>query len=96
MAVQHLITAFMTPRSVSAKAATIPLGTVQPDSKARLKDQFHEVACFKHLSPRTEGTYWEWVVRYLQFHKARAGDWFHPRDLGRQALLPVGWGTFPA
>ncbi len=59
MAVQYLITAFMTPRSVSAKAAATPLGTVWPNPKPRLKDQTHEVVRFKHLSPQTEVTYWE-------------------------------------
>jgi hypothetical protein len=37
--------------------------------KARLKDQFHEVARFKHLSLRTEQTYWDWTVRFLKFHR---------------------------
>jgi hypothetical protein len=37
--------------------------------KARLKDQFHEVARFKHLSLRTEQTYWGWTVRFLKFHR---------------------------
>jgi integron integrase len=46
------------------------------------------VARFKHLSSRTETTYWEWVVRYLKFHKERAGDWKHPRDLGSRAVTP--------
>ena len=66
MAVQYLITAFMTPRSVSAKAEVISLGTVRPNPKARPKDQFHEAARFKHLSPRTEVTHWEWTGRYLK------------------------------
>lgn len=78
----------MTPRYVPANAASVPLGGLLPNPKARLKDQFHEVARFKHLSQRTEGTYWEWVVRYLKFHKARAGDWKHPRDLGSRAVTP--------
>ena len=39
--------------------------------KAKLRDQFHEVARFKHLSLRTEQTYWEWVVRYLKFWRDR-------------------------
>lgn len=61
---------------------------LQPNPKARLKDQFHEVARFKHLSTRTETTYWEWVVRFLKFHKERAGDWRHPRDLGSKGVTP--------
>lgn len=46
------------------------------------------MARFKHLSPRTEAAYWEWVVRYLKFHKERAGDWRHPRDLGSSGVTP--------
>jgi len=86
--VQHKITPFMTPQPFTAKAAQAPLATLLPNPKARLKDQFHEVARFKHLSPRTEASYWEWVVRYLKFHKERAGGWQHPRDLGSRAVTP--------
>ena len=50
-----------------------------PNPKGRLKDQFHEVARFKHLSSRSETAYWEWVVRFLKFHRKRAGEWQHPR-----------------
>ena len=64
------------------------MGRLLPNPKARLKDQFHEVARFKHLSPRTECSYWEWAVRYLKFHKTRAGEWRHPRDLGSQGVTP--------
>ena len=45
----------------------MPLDTLRPKPKARLKDQFHEVARFKHLSPQTEVTYWEWTVHSLKF-----------------------------
>ena len=46
------------------------------------------MARFKHLSQRNERTYWEWVVRYLKFHKERAGDWQHPRALGSRGVTP--------
>jgi len=59
-----------------------------PNPKARLKDQFCEVARFKHLSFRTETTYWDWVVRYLRFHKDCSGVWTHPRALGSRAVTP--------
>jgi hypothetical protein len=49
----------MTPRSGSAKAVTVALGTSVPNPKALLKDQFHEVARLQHLSLRTEENYWE-------------------------------------
>ena len=51
-----------------------------PNPKAKLKDQFHEVARFKHLSPRSEESYWGWVVRFLKFHRQN-GQWRHPREL---------------
>jgi integron integrase len=63
----------------NAKAAR-PLGKLVPNPKARLRDQFHEVARFRYLSGRTETTYWQWVVRYLKFHR-RNGQWRHPREL---------------
>ena len=59
-----------------------------PNPKARLNDQFHEVARFKHVSFRSETTYWQWVVRFLKFHRKLAGDWRHPRDLGSKGVKP--------
>ena len=61
--VQHIITILMTPQSAFANAAGNPQDKLLPNPKARLKDQFHEVARFKHLSPRSETAYWEWIVR---------------------------------
>jgi integron integrase len=86
--VQHKIALFMTPQPLAAKAAPAPQDKLLPNPKGRLQDQFHEVARFKHLSFRTETAYWEWVVRYLKFHKERAGDWRHPRDLGSRGVTP--------
>ncbi len=51
-----------------------------PNPKGRLKDQFHEVARFRHLSPRTEEAYWDWVLRFLKFHR-KGVQWKHPREL---------------
>ena len=61
------------------------LGKLLPNQNAKLKDQFHEVARFKYLSGRTEGTYWQWVVRFLKFHK-RDGKWTHPKDVSPQGI----------
>ncbi len=52
-----------------------------PNPKARLREQFHEVCRFKHLSVRTEEAYWGWLRRFLIFHK-QGGQWRHPRELG--------------
>ena len=61
------------------------LGKLIPNPKAKLQDQFHEVARFNYLSKRTEDTYWQWVVRFLKFHR-RAGKWVHPRELTSQDI----------
>lgn len=78
----------MIPNTVTANTASAPLAKMLPNPKARLKDQFHEAARFKHLSSRTEKAYWEWVVRYLKFHKEQSGEWRHPRDLGSKGVTP--------
>ena len=90
--VKHIISRMTTDDLFSAKAATkaanAPPDGLRPNPKGRLKEQFHEVARFKHLSLRTEQSYWEWVVRYLKFHRERAGVWTHPRDLGSTGVTP--------
>lgn len=78
----------MTPQSALANAAQPPREKLVSNPKARLQDQFHEVARFKHLSPRSETAYWEWVVRFLKFHRERAGEWQHPRILGSKGVTP--------
>ena len=47
-------------------------GKLVPNPKAKLQDQFHEVCRFKYFSGRTEESYWQWVVRFLKFHRAKA------------------------
>jgi site-specific recombinase XerD len=44
-------------------------GRLVPNPKSKLQEQFHEVARFKHLSGRTEEAYWQWVMRFLRFHR---------------------------
>jgi integron integrase len=67
----------MTPKAFPAKAAF-----VIANPKAKLLDQLREVLRVKHYSRRTEETYVGWVLRYLKFHRERAGRWQHPRELG--------------
>lgn len=73
------------------------LGKLIPNPNAKLREQFHEVARFKYLSSRTEATYWQWVVRFLKFHRGRSGNarplpqgegggWVHPRNLSAQNI----------
>ena len=61
-----------------------------PNPKAPLQQQVHEVMRFFHYSPRTEETYWQWIVRYLRHHKRPglegAEAWQHPRELGAQEV----------
>lgn len=59
-----------------------PFAGFKPNPKAHLKDQFHEVCRFKHLSPRSEEAYWSWVVRLIHFFN----DKIHPRDLNGDQL----------
>jgi len=53
-----------------------------PNHKARLREQVREVARFRHLSERTEETYWQWIKRFIFFHQKR-----HPRELGVLSVL---------
>ena len=73
---------------IPTKTEVAPLGKRQPNPKGRLQDQFHEVARFQHLALRTERTYWDWVVRYLKFHRDKAGAWQHPKILGSRGVAP--------
>lgn len=59
MVVQHIIALLMSPQTLPANTARAPFEKLSPNPKARLKDQFHEVARFRHLSPRSETAYWE-------------------------------------
>ncbi|HNQ25066.1 MAG TPA: integron integrase [Phycisphaerae bacterium] len=48
-----------------------------PNPNLRLRAQVAEVCRFRHMSLRTEDTYWQWIRRYIFFHNKR-----HPRELG--------------
>jgi len=56
-----------------------------PNPKAPLKEQFHEVARYKHLSGRSQDAYWSWVVRFLKFHR-KGNVWRHPRELAPEEI----------
>jgi len=69
-----------------------------PNPKLPLRGQLGEVMRFLHYSQRTEATYWQWIVRYLRFHREhphltpalsapseggeREKQWRHPRAMG--------------
>ncbi len=42
-----------------------------PRPGARLQEQFREVARFRHLSLRTEEAYWDWIRRFILFHRRK-------------------------
>ena len=50
-----------------------PKGSLQPNPKLPLRQQVHEVMRFFHYSDRTEATYWQWIIRYLRFHREKQG-----------------------
>jgi integron integrase len=52
-----------------------------PNPKLRLREQVREVVRFKHLSPRTEETYWNWIRQFILFHGKR-----HPREMGKPEM----------
>ncbi len=48
---------------------------------AQLREQFAQAMRLRHLSPRTEKSYWGWVSRFVLFHGKR-----HPSELGAQEI----------
>lgn len=57
------------------------LDRLVPNPKAKLRDQFHEVARYRQLSLRTEEAYWDWVHRFLRYWKEQGGAWRHPQEM---------------
>ena len=85
------------PQAWQKSPAHRPVGELLvPNPKARLREQFHEVMRFKHYAPRTEESYWQWVRRFLWFHRAKTSPaaaaggpsngspdgWRHPAEMG--------------
>ncbi|HNQ73493.1 MAG TPA: phage integrase N-terminal SAM-like domain-containing protein [Verrucomicrobiota bacterium] len=61
---------FLSPNSEQRRQR--PLGRRKPHPKSPLREQVREVMRCFHYSQRTEDTYWQWIVRYLRFHKRPA------------------------
>lgn len=53
-----------------------------PDKQPRLKDQVNAVCRRRHLSLRTEKSYWHWIVAFCHHYQ----DQTHPRDMGGQEV----------
>ena len=76
----------MNPETIPTKAAGNPAN--QTVASPKLRDEFHAAARLRHLAFRTEEAYWDWVVRYLKFHRDQAGTWQHPRALTGKGVNP--------
>ena len=74
-----------------AKASDRPKALLTPNPKAPLREQVREVLRFHHYALRTEKAYWQWIRRYLAFHRSAdhsepQGGWRHPREMGAPAV----------
>ena len=68
-----------------------PQGRLQPNPKAPLRQQVHEVMRFFHYSQRTEDTYWQWIVRFLRFHNLERRRIAVRDGKGDHASLDLRW-----
>jgi len=71
----------------TTNASYRPKELLTPNPKAILREQVREVLRFHHYSLRTEKAYWQWIRRYLLFHRNpdHSGPdkgWRHPRVMG--------------
>lgn len=60
-----------------------------PNPRSPLRQQVHEVMRFFHYSDRTEETYWQWIARYLRFHRKAGG---RSQQVGTEGETPAGQG----
>lgn len=54
----------------------------KPNSELRLMDQVREVLRYYHYAYKTEQTYCEWIVRYINFFNNEK----HPSDMGKKEV----------
>ena len=50
-------------------------------AEKKLREQVRDIARLRHLSLRTEETYWNWIKRFILFHQKR-----HPREMGSKEI----------
>ena len=74
---------FLSP--ITAQRRQRPLGRLKPNPKGTLRQQVHEVMRFFHYSDRTEETYWQWIVRYLRFHRRKGLGVSREGAMGKKA-----------
>ena len=63
-------------RNDAAQARDMPQAAVPP-RPGQLEESFRRLTRLRHLSYRTEQTYWDWIKRFIFFHHKQ-----HPRDMG--------------
>ncbi len=55
---------------------------LKPNPDLKLMDQVRQVLRYHHYAYRTEQTYCEWILKYINFHKCEK----HPRDMGNKEI----------
>jgi hypothetical protein len=61
-----------------------------PNPKLKLLDQMREVLRLRHYSIRTETSCWDWVRRYVRFHKLRSREELTPGEARIEGFQPGG------
>ena len=57
------------------------LGEGGPSEQPKLMDRVRGKLRVLHLAKRTEEAYVGWIVRFISFHRDRAGRWVHPENM---------------
>ena len=57
------------------------LGEGVPSEPPKLMDRVRGKLRVLHLAKRTEEAYVRWIVRFISFHRDRAGQWVHPENM---------------
>lgn len=57
------------------------LGEGVPSEPPKLMDRVRGKLRVLHLAKRTEEAYVRWIVRFISFHRDRAGRWVHPENM---------------
>lgn len=58
----------------------------QTKLQPKLIDQLRAKCRMKNYSAKTFATYWHWCEKFLRFHRDRAGQWVHPKQMGRSEV----------
>jgi integron integrase len=69
------------PLRLEAASANDRVREVRPRFGPQLRERYARAMRLRHLSPRTEKSYWSWVVRFVLFHDKR-----HPEEMGASEI----------